>query len=518
MPATGEPVVRLSHISMQFPGVLANDDVSLDIHPGEVFALVGENGAGKSTLMNILYGLNTPTAGQVSVHGQPVTRFSPANAIAMGIGMVHQHFMLVPSFTVAQNIVLSREPRKKGFLYDFRAAEKTVEALMETYGLSVDPGARVSELSLGLQQRVEILKTLHRGAEILILDEPTAVLTPQETDELFSVIRRVVRERGITVILITHKLYEVMAISDRVGVMRAGKLVGVHPTSEVDERTLASMMVGSEMLFGQLSRAQTHPADAGIRIEALQALDDRGLPAVNGLSLAVRRGEILGIAGIEGNGQSELVEAITGLRPLRGGAVEILGERADGKTPGQIRALGLAHIPENRLTTGISRQADVTDNLIAGKQRTPAFSVLGLHLKRRAARAWAQKIFEKYDIRGAGVDVPAGSLSGGNMQKVVVAREFSFDAPVLIIAQPTRGVDIGAIEFIHQSILDKRDSGCAILLVSADLDEIFRLSDRILTIYEGRVTGEFTPDTITKEDIGYYMTGGKAAAEEAIMP
>lgn len=503
-----EAAVRFSHISMQFPGVLANDDVSLDIRPGEVFALVGENGAGKSTLMNILYGLCEPTAGEVFIRGQRASKYSPANAIAMGVGMVHQHFMLVPSFSVAQNIALSREPRRHKLFYDFGKAREDVLALGKEYGLAVDPDAQVRELNLGLQQRVEILKTLHRGAEILILDEPTAVLTPQETDELFDVIRRIVREKRMTVIIITHKLYEVMAVSDRVGVMRAGKLVGVRETKDVDERILASMMVGAEMLFGQLNRTDT-AGDVALEIENLQVLDDRGLPAVNGVHLSVRRGEIIGIAGIEGNGQSELAEAVTGLRPLRGGSIRLLNKEIGGLTPGQIRSAGLAHVPEDRLSTGIAKQAGVTENLLAGKQREKRFSILRTHLKKREARKYAQELYTAFDIRGAGVDVPAGSLSGGNMQKVVVAREFSFDAPVLVIAQPTRGVDIGAIEFIHRLILDKRNAGCAVLLISADLDEIFRLSDRILTVYEGRITGEFAAGGIAKSDIGYYMTGSR---------
>ncbi|MBQ2700499.1 MAG: ABC transporter ATP-binding protein [Clostridia bacterium] len=493
---------------MQFPGVRANDDVSLDIRKGEVFALVGENGAGKSTLMNVLYGLNTPTEGNVWVKGERVERYSPSQAIAMGIGMVHQHFMLVPSFTVAQNIVLSQEPRKKGLFYDFAKAEQITRQLVDEYGLTVDPVAKVQDISVGLQQRVEILKTLHRGADVLILDEPTAVLTPQETDELFQVIRRIVKEKQMTIIIITHKLYEVMAISDRVGVMRQGKLVGVEETRNVNERILASMMVGREMLFNQLERTELC-GEAAIEIKDLQVVDNRGLPAVKGLSLQVKKGEILGIAGIEGNGQSELIEALTGLRPLRGGEVNILGQSCQGLTPGEIRRLGVSHVPEDRLATGVSKDADVTDNLLAGKEKTPEFSLKGIHLKRRTIRRYAQQLFEKFDIRGAGVDTKAGSLSGGNMQKVVVAREFSFDSPVLIISQPTRGVDIGAMESIHQLIVEKRNAGCAILLVSADLDELFRLSDRLVTIYEGRITGEFMAGTIEKQEISYYMTGAR---------
>ena len=507
--AQGETIVSFQHVSMQFPGVLANHDVTLDIRKGEVFALVGENGAGKSTLMNILYGLNTPTSGKVLVKGSQVTHFSPSEAIARGVGMVHQHFMLVPSFTVAQNIVLSNEPRRLGIFCDFAKAEEETRALAQEYGLTVDPRAKVEDISVGLQQRVEILKTLRRGADVLILDEPTAVLTPQETDELFGVIRRMVREKQMTIIIITHKLYEVMAISDRVGVMRQGKLVGVAETKDVNERILAAMMVGKEVLLDALDREDRGETETAVEVRDLQALDNRGLPAVRGVSLTVRRGEILGIAGIEGNGQSELIEAITGMRPLRGGTVTIMGKSIAGKTPGEIRALGLAHVPEDRLATGVCAPADITDNLIVGKEKDPRFSWKRIHMKRKAIRAYAQEIFQRFDIRGAGVDTAVGSLSGGNMQKVVVAREFSFDTPVLIISQPTRGVDIGAMDFIHQQIMQKRNAGCAILLVSADLDELLRLSDRLLTIYEGRITGEFQAGDIDKREISYYMTGGR---------
>ena len=507
--AQGETIVSFQHVSMQFPGVLANHDVTLDIRKGEVFALVGENGAGKSTLMNILYGLNTPTSGKVLVKGSQVTHFSPSEAIARGVGMVHQHFMLVPSFTVAQNIVLSNEPRRLGIFCDFAKAEEETQALVQEYGLTVDPRAKVEDISVGLQQRVEILKTLRRGADVLILDEPTAVLTPQETDELFGVIRRMVQEKQMTIIIITHKLYEVMAISDRVGVMRQGKLVGVAETKDVNERILAAMMVGKEVLLDALDREDRGETETAVEVQDLQALDNRGLPAVRGVSLTVRRGEILGIAGIEGNGQSELIEAITGMRPLRGGTVTIMGKSIAGKTPGEIRALGLAHVPEDRLATGVCAPADITDNLIVGKEKDPRFSWKRIHMKRKAIRAYAQEIFQRFDIRGAGVDTAVGSLSGGNMQKVVVAREFSFDTPVLIISQPTRGVDIGAMDFIHQQIMQKRNAGCAILLVSADLDELLRLSDRLLTIYEGKITGEFQAGDIDNREISYYMTGGR---------
>mgnify|MGYP000658115823 FL=1 len=509
-----ETVVKFEHVSMEFPGVLANDDVSLEIKKGEVFALVGENGAGKSTLMNILYGINTPTNGEVYVKGRRIEHFSPKAAIERGVGMVHQHFMLVPSFTVAQNIVLSREPRRLGVFFDNARAERETRGLVEEYGLEVDPAATVRDISVGLQQRVEILKTLYRGADILILDEPTAVLTPQETDELFDVIRRIVREKQMTVIIITHKLYEVMAISDRVGVMRQGRLAGLENTRDVNEKILASMMVGRPVLFDHLEKTG-ETGDVVIGVEDLRVGDNRGLEAVRGVSLSVRAGEVLGIAAIEGNGQSELLEAICGLRRAESGHVRIGGEDVTNRSPGEIRARGLANIPEDRLATGVDKFASVTDNLLVGRQRDKEFNALGFHQKRSSIERYASELYERFDIRGAGVDTEVGSMSGGNMQKVVVAREFSYDTPALVISQPTRGVDIGAMEFIHTRIIEKRNSGCAVLLSSADLDEVFRLSDRIITLYEGRVTGEFRADSITKEEIGYYMTGhrGEEAAE-----
>ena len=509
-----ETVVKFEHVSMEFPGVLANDDVSLEIKKGEVFALVGENGAGKSTLMNILYGINTPTNGEVYVKGRRIEHFSPKAAIERGVGMVHQHFMLVPSFTVAQNIVLSREPRRFGVFFDNAGAERETRGLVEEYGLEVDPAATVRDISVGLQQRVEILKTLYRGADILILDEPTAVLTPQETDELFDVIRRIVREKQMTVIIITHKLYEVMAISDRVGVMRQGRLAGLENTRDVNEKILASMMVGRPVLFDHLEKTG-ETGDVVIGVEDLRVGDNRGLEAVRGVSLSVRAGEVLGIAAIEGNGQSELLEAICGLRRAESGHVRIGGEDVTNRSPGEIRARGLANIPEDRLATGVDKFASVTDNLLVGRQRDKEFNALGFHQKRSSIERYASELYERFDIRGAGVDTEVGSMSGGNMQKVVVAREFSYDTPALVISQPTRGVDIGAMEFIHTRIIEKRNSGCAVLLSSADLDEVFRLSDRIITLYEGRVTGEFRADSITKEEIGYYMTGhrGEEAAK-----
>ena len=503
-----DSVIRFEHVSMAFPGVLANDDISLEIRRGEVFALVGENGGGKSTLMNILYGIYTPTSGEVYIRGERVTEHTPRAAIEAGVGMVHQHFKLVPSFTVAQNIVLSREPRRLGVFFDDRAARAETEKLCAEYGLQVEPDAEVRDLGVGLQQRVEILKALYRGADILILDEPTAVLTPQETDELFAVLRRIVREKNMTVILITHKLYEVMAISDRVGILRQGKLVGVEDTKNVTQASLASMMVGREVLFDRLERTG-EPGEDAIVTEDLYVSDVRGLPAVRGVSIHVRAGEVLGIAAIEGNGQSELLETICGLRKPDSGKVYVCGKDVTGKTPGVVREAGLAHIPEDRLSTGVSPEASISDNLLTGRHDDREFLRFGFHLRTDVIRRYTEELYKRYDIRSGGIDTQAEDMSGGNLQKLVVAREFSFDTPVLVIAQPTRGVDIGASEFIHRRIMEKRAAGCAILLSSADLDEVLRLSDRIITLYEGRVTGEFAAEAITREQLGYYMTGDR---------
>ena len=502
-----EPIVEFSGVCMDFPGIRANDDVNLSIRRGEIFALVGENGAGKSTLMNILYGILTPTAGQVRIKGETVTHFSPKYSMDQGVGMVHQHFMLVPSFTVAQNIVMSREPRKMGIFFDEDAANEAVRSLTKEYGLQVEPTDLVRQISVGLQQRVEILKTLYRGADILILDEPTAVLTPQETDELFAVLRRVAAEKDMTIIIITHKLYEVMAISDRVGVMRQGKLIAVEETRNVNERILASLMVGREVLQEPVEKTG-EPGDAKISVKKLWVPDNRGMPAVQGLELEVHAGEILGIAAIEGNGQSELLEAITGMRPYAG-KVFINGKDIVGFDPGEIRKLGLAHVPEDRLATGIDKDADISENLLVGRHQERRFARFGFHLLRSKVQEYAQEIYERFDIRSSGLTTKVGSLSGGNMQKVVIAREFSCDADVYVIAQPTRGVDIGAIEFIHEKILEKRQNGAAILLSSADLDEVLRLSDRVITLYEGKITGQFHKDHLDKSEIGFYMTGSR---------
>lgn len=501
-----EKLLELRNVSKQFPGVLANDNINLDIRKGEIHAIIGENGAGKSTLMNILYGLHQPTTGEIYFNGNAVKLTSPLDAIGLGIGMVHQHFMLVPSFTVAENIVLGIELRKsKVFVNKEKAIEVTRE-LSKTYGLMVDPMLKVESLSVGIQQRVEILKALYKGADILILDEPTAVLTPQETEELFKVIRKLVDELGKTIIIITHKLQEVLSISNRVSVMRQGKMIGTVDTKDANEQILAEMMVGREILFDKLDKKHTEKKEVLIA-EGLRARDNRGLLAVKDINLSLKSGEILGIAGIEGNGQSELVEVLTGLREKDCGQIFINGIEYSDKSPRDIRNLGIAHVPEDRLAMGMSKDATISENILMGNQYKEPYAVKGLHLNKSKIREKSKELIKKFDIRTPSEEVFAGNLSGGNMQKMIIAREFSFNTPVLIISQPTRGVDIGAIEFIHSQIIEKRNEGCAILLISAELDEIFRLSDRIMTIYEGSITGEFNEGEVSKQEIGLYMTG-----------
>ncbi|MBN2899722.1 MAG: ABC transporter ATP-binding protein [Clostridia bacterium] len=509
-----EKVIEFKNVSKRFPGVLANSHITMDIRQGEIFAIVGENGAGKSTLMKTMYGLHAPTEGEVYIRGEKVEKFAPSYAIQKGIGMVHQHFMLVPSFTIAENIVLGNERRKKRIFIDKQEAKKVVNDLCDTYGLMVDPTLKIEDVSVGIQQRVEILKTLYRGADILILDEPTAVLTPQETEDLFKVVRKLVDELGKTVIIITHKLNEVMALSDRVGVMRQGQLIGVTETSKTDEKQLAEMMVGREVLFDKLDKKETH-GEVLIEAKGLVARDKRGFHALKGIDFAIKAGEILGVAGIEGNGQTELIEVLSGMRDYEEGTITINGQSVKGMSPAQIRKLGVAHIPEDRLVTGLSKESSIEDNLLMGLQHKEPYATKGIHLNRKITGRYANDLIKGFDVRTAGKDVKVGSLSGGNMQKVVIAREFSFDTPILLISQPTRGVDIGAIEFIHEQIIKKRNEGCAIILVSAELDEIFRLSDRMITLYEGQITGEFMSGEITKQDIGFYMTGNRSEGGEA---
>jgi ABC-type uncharacterized transport system ATPase subunit len=500
------PVLELKGITKRFPGVLANDSVDFDLARGEVHALLGENGAGKSTLMNILYGLYTPDEGEVRLNGNPIVIGSPRAAIDHGIGMVHQHFMLIPVMTVAENIVLASEPRRAGALLDLDAAANRVAELARSFKFAIDPHARIENISVGQEQRVEILKALYRSADILILDEPTAVLTPQEAQELFEILQTLKRE-GMSIIFISHKLNEVLEIADRITVLRRGRKIETVPREGATERGLARMMVGREVLL-RVEKGPANPGEPLLRVEDLRVVDDRGLEAVRGVSFEVRAAEIVGIAGVDGNGQSELIDAIAGLRKSASGRV-VLGGR-DVSSDGAHDRLdeGLGHIPEDRQRRGLVLDFTLAENLaLHDFDKEPASRLGWLYPRRLVERARA--LLQEFDVRGGGPETPAGSLSGGNQQKVVLAREISRDPRVLIAAQPTRGLDVGAIEFVHRRLVEERDEGRAILLVSFELEEILSLSDRILVVYEGRIVGEYPPD-VSEHDLGIAMTGGGA--------
>jgi simple sugar transport system ATP-binding protein len=470
-----------------------------------VHALLGENGAGKSTLMNILYGLYHPDEGEILVRGQPVQITSPKHAIELGIGMVHQHFMLIPVMTVAENIVLATEPRHAGVLLDYDAAERRVRELSERFGLAVDPRQRIENITVGQQQRVEILKALYRGAEVLILDEPTAVLTPQEAGELFTIVRNL-QEQGTSIIFISHKLYEVTEIADRITVLRRGKKIETLPAAGATEEQLARLMVGREVLL----RVEKKPSDPGeplLEVDDLQVLDDRGLPAVRGATFSVRRGEIVGLAGVDGNGQSELIDAIAGLRNPSGGSVVLGDASVTGASAKHMLDLGLGHIPEDRQRRGLVLEFSLAENIALHDYDKEPDSRFGW-LRPSVLVERAGRLLKQFDVRGGGPETRAGALSGGNQQKVVLAREIERDPRVLIAAQPTRGLDVGAIEFVHRRLVEERDEGRAVLLVSLELDEILSLSDRILVIYEGRIVGEYGPG-VTEEELGIAMTGGR---------
>ena len=497
------PFVVLDRITKRFPGVLANDEVSLELRSGQVHALIGENGAGKSTLMRVLYGIYPADGGTISVRGREVKIASPRDAIALGIGMVHQHFVLVDPFTVTENIILGEEG---GAVLDVDEAERQVSQLAEQYGFRVDPSAVIEDLSVGEEQRVEILKALYRGAEMLILDEPTAVLTPGETKDLFGNLRKL-REAGRSIVFISHKLDEVLEIADRITVLRRGRVVGETTPAETSKAALAEMMVGRPVLF-RLDKPRIQIGEPVLRVRDL-----RGEGKLNGVTLEVRSGEILGVAGVEGNGQRELAEALIGLRPPERGTIELNGRDITGNTVEDIRNAGVAYIPEDRHGQGLVLDMTVWENSVLGRHDDPEFSTgLGVLLIRKI-KELAERIVKLFDVRTRSIGAAASTLSGGNQQKLILARELETDPKLLIAAQPTRGLDVGAIEFVWREILEQKAEGRAVLLISAELDEIYALSDRIVTLYEGRITGEFTPDA-APEDIGVGMLG-RAKAEVA---
>lgn len=491
-------------ITKQFGDVLANDHISLAIPDQSIHAIIGENGAGKSTAMNILYGFYAADEGEILIDGQPRDINGPGDAIKLGLGMVHQHFMLVEPLTVTENIVLGAEPTN-GLSIDYRKARARVRELSAQYGLKIEPDARIADLSVGQQQRVEILKTLYRGARILILDEPTAVLTPQEVAEMFAILRGL-REQGKTIVIITHKLAEVLALSDNITVMRDGHVVGNLPTSEATAEGLARLMVGREVLL-RVKKDEAKPRDPVLSVRGLTLRATEGNAILDGVSFEVRGGETLGIAGVEGNGQTELIEILAGLRRATEGEVLLEGSSIDDLDPHQRKQRGIAHIPEDRHRRGLLLTFDLASNSILGVHRDRPISGPVL-LNNDVIVERAQRLVREYDIRPPNITLPARALSGGNQQKLIVAREFDIKPRLVLVAQPTRGVDIGATEFIHRRLIELRDAGAAVLLVSAELDEVLSLSDRLVVIYEGRIVGEVDPKSVSEEQIGLMMTGG----------
>lgn len=508
-------VIEARGITKRFPGVLANDKVDFDLRKGEIHALLGENGAGKTTLMNILYGLYSADGGEFFRNGQPIQVHTSRDAIVQGIGMVHQHFMLIPVFTVTENIMLGEETVARGVL-DRKGVSAQVRELSHQYGLDIEPNAYVRDLPVGVQQRVEIVKALYRKAEVLILDEPTAVLTPQEADDLFRIMRELT-QKGVSIIFITHKLKEVLAVADRITVMRAGRVVGTVAPAETDEAHLAAMMVGREVIL-KVDKEPATPGEDVLKVEGLRVSDKRGLEVVRGVSFAVRAGEILGIAGVQGNGQTELVEALTGLRPTGAGQMVLSGKDVTGKPPRPIIETGMSHIPEDRQRHGLVLSYPITDNMVLCTYYLPPFGVRGV-MHYNAVEENARRLIQDFDVRTPSPFVRASKLSGGNQQKVIVARELSRSIKLLIANQPTRGLDVGSIEYIHQQIVEMRDRGTAVLLVSAELDEIMALADRIAVMYRGEIVGVVAADAVTKAELGLMMAGvspgGEAGREKA---
>lgn len=506
---TAETVLRLKDISKRFPGVLANDAISFDLRRQEIHALLGENGAGKSTLMNIISGLYQPDAGELQVNDQVVSIHSPNDSLKLGIGMVHQHFMLIPVMTVTENIMLGHEdtrglPLGRFARLDREKVKAEIIALGERYGLKVDPDALVEDLSVGEAQRVEILKALYRGAEILILDEPTAVLTPQETEELFAIMHSLV-EQGRSIIFITHKLKEVLAIADRITVLRNGRVVGTTLPKSTSMQQLAAMMVGREVILA-VDRGDSHPGQVVLDVQQLTVLDKHETPVVKQISFQVRAGEIYGLAGVQGNGQTELVEALAGLLPASGGSIRVLDTEMAGLRPRAFTNAGLAHVPEDRQKQGLVLGFSVDINLILQTYYQQPFARRGF-INLPAIETNARQLVAQYDIRTPSTSTMVRSLSGGNQQKVIIAREFSRPIKLLVVNQPTRGLDVGSIEFIHRRIIEIRDAGVAVFLVSAELDEILALSDRIGVMFAGEIVAEFDSLATDRETLGLYMAG-----------
>lgn len=502
---THENVIEMREITKIFGEFVANDKINLHLRRGEIHALLGENGAGKSTLMNMLAGLLEPTSGEITVNGQVVKLDSPSKAASLGIGMVHQHFMLVEAFTVAENIILGSEVTKNGVL-DIKKASQEIKELSEKYGLAVDPSAKIEDISVGAQQRVEILKTLYRGADILIFDEPTAVLTPAEIDELMVIMKNLVKE-GKSIILITHKLDEIRAVSDRVTVIRRGKSIETVEIAGATNQDLAEMMVGRSVSFTTEKQA-SEPKEVVLSIKDLVVHENRGIPAVKNLSLDVRAGEIVGIAGIDGNGQSELIQAITGLRKVKSGSIKIKGEEVVGLPPRKITEMQVSHVPEDRHRDGLVLDMSISENIALQTYYKEPLSKNGI-LNYTNIHKYARKLMEEFDVRAANDYVPASALSGGNQQKAIIAREVDRDPDLLIVSQPTRGLDVGAIEYIHKRLIGERDKGKAVLVVSFELDEILNLSDRIAVIHDGKIQGIVTPAETNKQELGILMAGGE---------
>ncbi len=504
-------VLEAKGITKQFPGVLANDNINFDLREGEVHALLGENGAGKSTLMNILYGLYQPDSGEIKINGELLHLSSPKDAILRGIGMVHQHFMLIPVFSVTENIMLGAETDHRAVKneaaltrLDRKEVAARVSQLSDQYGFKIDPNAIIGDLPVGIQQRVEIIKALYRKASILILDEPTAVLTPQEAEDLFRIVREL-KQRGVSIIFITHKLKEVLAIADRITVMRGGKVVGTAEPSTATEQQLATMMVGREVLLTVDKNAAT-PKEDVLKVESLRVRDQRNLESVRGVSFNVRAGEVLGIAGVQGNGQTELAEALTGLRSVESGKISLGNKDLTGKAPRAFTETGLAHIPEDRQKHGLVLSYTIADNMILCDYYKPPFSKQYV-IQQAALDENARKLIKEYDVRTPSPYVAAGKLSGGNQQKVIVARELSRPVKLIIANQPTRGLDVGSIEYIHKEIILMRDQGVAVLLISAELDEILALSDRIAVMYRGEIVTTVDAKKVTREQLGLWMAG-----------